>query len=280
MKLVQGLYHKQTKVFVQQADGLLADLSALGIHNMEDAIARMDDLRGLLGAAGALPQVNAEQVSYLPPVKNPGKIICVGMNYRKHIQEMGASVPDSPVLFAKYANAIMAHNQPLPVADISQMLDYEAELVIIIGKTCRNISQQEARSHCFGYTCGNDLSARDLQFTSSQWMLGKACDHFAPLGPTVVTADAINPDDLAITCHVNGHLRQEGNTGEMLFSPDYLVSYLSQYMTLSPGDLIFTGTPKGVGMAMPEENRKWLASGDVVEVDIEGIGTLTNQITD
>ena len=278
MKLAAVRVKGQEAVVVQGEGGLLYPLDSLGIRTMMQTIARMDDLPGLAENLKTYPAVSNKDIVFLPPVPRPEKIICVGLNYSLHIQETQAEVPVSPVLFSKFSNALAAHGTEVAVTSVTSKLDYEAELVVLIGKTCKEVSLEQARSHCFGFTCGNDLSARDLQFQTSQWLLGKACDHFAPTGPWVVTAKDINPDQLDITCRVNGHLRQSGNTRDMLFSVDYLISYLSRYMTLRPGDLVFTGTPSGVGMAMPEEDRKWLRAGDVVEVSIQGIGSLINTI--
>ena len=160
----------------------------------------------------------------------------------------------------------------------AKQFDYEAELVIVIGKTVENVSRENAMSHIFGYTIGNDLSARDLQFRTGQWLLGKTCDGFAPIGPYLVTADEVDSSNLEISCSVNGELRQQGNTKNMIFDCAHIVSYLSQHMTLRPGDIIFTGTPAGVILGYPEEQRNWLKSGDEVVISIEKIGSLKNKL--
>lgn len=222
-----------------------------------------------------LPEAEA---TYAPCVTNPEKIICVGLNYLDHADESKMEVPLSPVIFSKFNNALAAHNQEILLPQGAKQFDYEAELVIVIGKTAENVSSENAISHIFGYTIGNDLSARDLQFRTGQWLLGKTCDGFAPIGPYLVTADEVNPSNLEINCRVNGELKQQGNTKNMIFDCSYIVSYLSNYMTLKPGDIIFTGTPAGVILGYPEEQRNWLKSGDEVVISIEKIGSLKNKL--
>jgi len=217
-----------------------------------------------------------EHIIYAPCVVNPEKIICVGLNYLSHSKECNINVPTSPVIFSKFNNALGAHNQTIVLPKAAEKFDYEAELVIVIGKEAANISKDAALSYVFGYTIGNDLSARDLQFRTGQWLLGKTCDNFAPIGPYLVTADEIDPTNLEVSCKVNGVLRQFGSTSDMIFDCATIVSYLSQYMTLKPGDIIFTGTPSGVILGYPEEQQKWLKSGDEVIVSIENIGSLIN----
>lgn len=277
MKLLSVLHEGKQKLCLLDNQEGLRDLGPLGLFDMAQAIARAETLNSLTQKAGELPLVPSNEVSHLPVVSKPEKIICVGLNYKKHIEEVSAPTPEHPVIFAKYANALAAHEQEVARGACEKM-DYEAELVIVIGKTCRDVTVEQAPDYCFGYTCGNDFSARDLQLLTSQWTLGKTPDGFAPIGPVLVTADEINPDNLHISCAVNGQTRQAANTGDMLFRPFFLVSFLSRYMTLKPGDLIFTGTPSGVGQAMPEDNRNWLMPGDLVEVSIEGIGSLKNRI--
>lgn len=212
---------------------------------------------------------------FAPAVTHPEKIICIGLNYRSHIEET-ALVPkkDFPPVFPKYPNSLVGHNHPIHLPKQAEQFDYEAELVIVIGKRTHDVTPEQAKDHIFGYSIGNDFSARDLQFATGQWLLGKACDDFAPVGPFLVTADSIDPDHLDISCRVNGELRQQSNTKHMIFSSAEIVSYLSHYITLQPGDLIYSGTPSGVILGMEEKN--WLKSGDRMEVTIEHIGTLTN----
>lgn len=213
-----------------------------------------------------------------PCVPNPGKIVCVGLNYRKHAEETNAPVPEYPILFNKFNNALSAHGDAIAIPKTTQKVDYEAELAIVIGETAKHVSKAEALGHVFGYCNANDLSARDLQTRTPQWMLGKTCDGFAPLGPYLVTADEVgNPNELEIKTTVNGEVRQHSNTNDMIFRCDEIVSYVSQHFTLSPGDVILTGTPEGVVLGYPPEKQVYLQPGDVVTIEIEKLGMLTNR---
>ncbi|MGM9929157.1 MAG: fumarylacetoacetate hydrolase family protein [Bacillus sp. (in: firmicutes)] len=219
-----------------------------------------------------------ENIQFAPCVDKPEKIICVGLNYVNHAKESNMEIPDFPILFSKFNNALAAHRQVIAIPETAKQIDYEAEMVMVVGKEARNVTQEEALSCVFGYTVGNDVSARDFQFRTGQWLLGKTCDGFAPIGPYVVTADEIDPTNLRIECKINGQIKQSANTADMIFDCATLVSYISQHMTLKPGDLIFTGTPDGVILGEQENNRHWLKSGDVMEVTIEQIGTLKNEL--
>lgn len=220
----------------------------------------------------------SDELRLLPPVEAPGKILCVGLNYYDHRKECDEfpEAPKEPVLFSKFPNALAAHNEEIPLSPAACQYDYEAELVIVIGKTAKNVSRENAPDYIFGYTAGNDLSARDLQFRSGQWLIGKSMDKFAPIGPCLVTADELNANNLAISCKLNGETRQSANTSDMIFSPADIVAYASSLMTLEAGDIIFTGTPGGVILGMTSPDKQWIKAGDAVEVTIEGIGTLRN----
>jgi len=209
-------------------------------------------------------------------VPRPGKIICVGLNYRQHAMETGNPIPPVPVLFNKYNNALVGHRGriPLPVK-VSTKFDYEVELVLVIGRKARDVPEDKALSYVFGYANGNDFSARDLMRASSQLMLGKTCDGFAPLGPWVVTADQIpDPQKLKIATYVNGEVRQNSSTSDMIFSCAQIVSYCARHMTLLPGDIIYTGTPQGVILGYPPEKQVWLKPGDKVVTEVEKCGVL------
>jgi len=220
---------------------------------------------------------NEEEVSWGPCVTNPSKIICVGLNYRRHADETNAAYPETPILFNKYNNTLTGHLSDVKVPKLTEQLDYEVELGIVIGKKAKYISSDVALDHVFGYCTANDLSARDLQFTTNQWLLGKSCDDFSPVGPYLVTSDEVgNPNNLNLTTTVNGEVRQDSNTSDMIFQCDEIVSYISQHMTLEPGDLILTGTPEGVVLGLPKEEREYLKPGDRVTVEIEKLGELTN----
>ena len=213
-----------------------------------------------------------------PCVCAPGKILAVGLNYRRHAQETGAAFPETPVLFSKFNNSLAAACEPVPLPRVASQFDYEVELGVVIGRRASGVKVDDALDYVLGYCTANDLSARDLQFRTSQWLLGKSLDRFCPVGPYLVTRDDVpDPQGLALRTWVNGELRQDSNTLDMIFSVAEIVSYASQYMTLDPGDLIITGTPEGVILGMPEP-RAWLKPGDEVIVEVEGLGRLVTPL--
>jgi 2-keto-4-pentenoate hydratase/2-oxohepta-3-ene-1,7-dioic acid hydratase in catechol pathway len=215
----------------------------------------------------------------LPPVPDPQKIICVGLNYRDHAAETGAPIPREPVLFSKYATALVGHGDSIVLPAVSKEVDYEAELVLVVGKKGRHLREENALEHLAGYTIGHDVSARDWQLKKDgkQWLAGKTFDTFAPTGPVLVTRDEVHdPCALGIRLRLNGKTMQDSNTRQMIFTPAAVLAYVSQVVTLQPGDLIFTGTPPGVGVA--RKPPVYLKGGDVVEVEIEGLGVLRNPV--
>lgn len=216
----------------------------------------------------------------LAPIR-PDAILCIGLNYRKHAEETGSKLPEYPILFMKHPASLQNPFDPivLPRTLRSDRVDYEAELAVVIGRAARNVSRDEALDYVFGYTCANDVSARDWQKMAGggQWTRGKTFDSFCPLGPVLVTQDEIlNPSALQIQTRLNGELMQHSNTGDMIFDVPSLIAFLSASTTLTPGTVILTGTPEGVGMA--RDPRVWLQAGDEVSIEIEGIGTLTNPV--
>ena len=285
MKLVQFIRGGESRLGIRTERGIVdaaeaakrAAKRAAVPKTAEEAIAggraALDALRALAGNGEAIPE---ESVVYLPCLTRPEKILCIGLNYRSHTSETNENIPEYPVVFSKCANALAAHGQKVFLPDTAERYDYEAELVIVIGKEARKVPREDALSYVFGYAPGDDLSARDLQMRTGQWLIGKTCDGFAPVGPCIATADEVDPLSLGIECRVNGELRQSANTRDMIFDCPTIVSYISQYMTLKPGDLIFTGTPGGVILGMPKEKQRWLRAGDEVRVTIEALGTLTN----
>lgn len=223
--------------------------------------------------------LSEETMAYGPCVTHPNKIICVGLNYRKHAEETNAPIPQYPILFNKFNNTLTGHGHDIALPRVTKEVDYEAELVIVIGKQAKYVPKEEALDHVYGYCCVNDLSARDLQMRTQQWLLGKSCDDFSPLGPYLVTAEEVgNPNNLQISTTVNGKVRQNSNTADMIFHCDEIVSYISQHMTLYPGDIILTGTPEGVVLGDPVDKRVYLKDGDVVTISIEKLGSLTNRM--
>ncbi|HQE93048.1 MAG TPA: fumarylacetoacetate hydrolase family protein [Anaerolineae bacterium] len=208
-------------------------------------------------------------VTLLPPVC-PTKIICVGRNYVAHAAEHGAEVPAEPLLFLKPPSSVIGPGMNIVLPTLSQRVEHEAELALVIGKRCRNVAPEEAWDYVLGITCGNDVTARDLQYKDGQWTRGKSFDTFCPIGPWVVTGlRSADVADLGVVCRVNGEVRQTGRTSQMVFSPTTLMAYAARVMTLEPGDVFLTGTPAGVGPLTP---------GDEVEVEIEGIGILRNPV--
>ncbi|MCL6592693.1 MAG: fumarylacetoacetate hydrolase family protein [Alicyclobacillus sp.] len=239
--------------------------------------AGIERLRGLAAQARMDELYPEETLQFAPAVPAPGKILCVGTNYRRHAEESNLPIPEYPVYFSKYGNSLAAHRQDVSLPTCAHQFDYEVELVAVVGRRVRAVTAETALSAVFGYATGNDLSARDLQFRSSQWLFGKAIDGFAPLGPYLVTADEIpDPQQLRLRCWVNGELRQDSNTSDMIFSVAELISDLSQIMTLEPGDVVFTGTPEGVVLGMAK--KQWLQAGDEVVCEVEGVGRLVNRL--
>ena len=247
---------------------------------------RMQDLLALDGgvqSASAISPtadaVDGRSVRLLPPVPDPEKVICIGLNYADHAAETGAKVGDEPVVFCKFPTAIRGPGDPIELPAASSEVDYEAELVVVISREGRHIPREQAMSHVAGYMCGHDVSARDWQKhkPGGQWLLGKSFDSFAPTGPHLVTADEVpDPHNLPIQMRINGAVMQDSTTAQLIFRIDQLVSYLSQVCTLKAGDLIFTGTPPGVGAA--RKPPVFLKPGDVAEVSISGVGVLVNPV--
>ncbi|XP_017777216.1 PREDICTED: fumarylacetoacetate hydrolase domain-containing protein 2A isoform X2 [Nicrophorus vespilloides] len=222
--------------------------------------------------------VSPSEVKFLSPITRPDKVVCVGLNYTGHCDEQNKPYPKEPMFFNKFPSCIVGPNDEVKLPSISNSVDWEVELAVVIGKTAKDIRRDQAQNHIFGYTIAQDISARDWQKERNhgQYLLGKSMDTFCPLGPAVVTKEFINANDLKITSTLNGKVKQCGNTSELIFKVDFLVAYLSEIVTLYPGDVILTGTPSGVGMhRSPPE---YLKSGDVLESEIEGIGKMVNKI--
>jgi 2-keto-4-pentenoate hydratase/2-oxohepta-3-ene-1,7-dioic acid hydratase in catechol pathway len=237
--------------------------------------------RAKVEAAARSGEVSHDPASaeLLAPVPDPGKILCLGLNYRDHAEESGMAIPEEPVLFSKFPSALIGPGATIELPAASTQVDYEAELVWVIGRRGRDIPRDRAMEYVGGYTIGHDVSARDWQLNKPgrQWLAGKTFDTFAPIGPAVVTADEVpDPGSLGIRLRLNGETMQDSNTNQLIFHADEVIAYISQIFTLEPGDLIFTGTPPGVGMA--RKPPVWLKPGDVVEVEIDGLGVLKNPV--
>jgi len=221
--------------------------------------------------------VPSQDAYWFAPVPRPGKLICIGLNYRDHAAESNMTIPKQPVVFSKFSTAVIAPGEPVVLPSTSEQVDYEAELAVVIGRRAKDVSAARALDYVLGYTCFNDVSARDFQFADGQWQRGKSCDTFAPMGPTIVTADEVpNPHNLSIKLILNGQAMQDSNTDQLIFGIPELIEFLSQTMTLEPGDVIATGTPSGVGFA--RKPPVFLKSGDKMEVVIEKVGTLNNPV--
>jgi 2-keto-4-pentenoate hydratase/2-oxohepta-3-ene-1,7-dioic acid hydratase in catechol pathway len=278
---------------IRTARGIIdvaAAATALGVANaprtVEDVVAGRGDVGALpkiVSSAPASAVRSESSVQYGPLVSAPPKIICVGLNYSAHIAETGEKAPIAPNLFNKYNTTLNRHNGTIPVSGLpTKMFDYESELVFIIGKTAKNVSEADALNYIYGYTTGNDFTERDSQNRVSQWMTGKSPDHFAPLGPWLVTADQIpDPQSLQVQTFVNDEKtpRQDMNTKQMIFNCAKILSYTSQYVTLQPGDVFFTGTPSGVIVGYPKDKQVWLKPGDRVRTVISKLGELHFSLT-
>jgi 2-keto-4-pentenoate hydratase/2-oxohepta-3-ene-1,7-dioic acid hydratase in catechol pathway len=233
-------------------------------------------VKAALAGGSADLYVDESRVTFAPAIMRPEKIVCVGLNYARHARETNNPIPKLPILFNKFNNVLNTHNGTVKVSAVpAQGFDYEAELVIVMGRRASNVSEAEALSYVFGYATGNDFTARDLQQRSSQWMIGKTNDGFGPIGPYVVTSDLVgDPNQLKIECLVNGEVRQSSNTSDMVFNCAQIVSYTSKLFTLEPGDIIFTGTPEGVIAGYPKDKQVWLKPGDKLVTRIEKLGSL------
>lgn len=283
MRVAVGVWNREQKL-VSQRDGAWVDLRAADPtlpDSLEQVIKSVGlDIADRLGEAHRVgPKLSTQPEAWLPPIQHPNKILCVGKNYADHAREMAGEVPTEPVIFSKLSTTLIGHEVAIQLPRCSQQVDFEAELVVVIGRRGKEIAARDALNYIAGYTCGHDVSARDWQLKkpSGQWLLGKSFDTFAPLGPWMVTADELkDPSKRSIALRLNGRGMQSSNTEVLIFSIPILVEYISQVCTLEPGDLIFTGTPSGVGMARTPP--VFLKSGDCVEIEIEGIGVLRNPV--
>lgn len=257
-----GLLH--TDGSIRDLSGLIDDLS--GRHLYPDSLKRLAD-----ADIDALPVVEGNP-RLGPPIAGTGKFICIGLNYADHAAESGLAVPSEPVVFMKATSAICGANDPIIIPRGSQKTDWEVELAVVIGKPAKYVSEAEAMDHVAGYAVANDVSERAFQIErEGQWTKGKSCDNFGQIGPWLVTRDEVaDPQNLPMWLKVNGETMQDGSTSTMVYGVAYLVHYLSQFMTLHPGDVISTGTPPGVGMGMKPQ--RYLKAGDVVELGIKGLG--------
>ncbi|HBE72117.1 MAG TPA: hypothetical protein DDW52_28605 [Planctomycetaceae bacterium] len=249
-----------------------------GIHSLLDVISAWDECKESLGQIGDdEADFQLDEVRVDCPVPPTVKTLCIGLNYRDHALESGMEIPSEPVVFNKLPGALCSHESVVELPSCSEQVDYEAEMVIVIGRRAHGVTEETAEEHIFGYACGHDVSARDWQIgrPGGQWLLGKSFPGFAPLGPFVVPRSSVaDANNLSISLRLNGKVLQNSSTRQLIFNPVQLVAYLSQCMVLEPGDVIFTGTPPGVGMA--RNPKVFLQPGDVAEVEVEGLGVLRN----
>lgn len=278
MKLCNILVGGETHLAIETARGVV-DATAAGCGLTMDAVIAGADRAPLeaLAADAALPVVSAPV--YANVVDRVGKLVCVGLNYAEHARRTNHPLPDYPVLFSKFGDALAPAGAEIALPAWETTYDYEAELVIVIGKKAWGVSEEEALDHVFGYTCGNDLSCRDAQTRTAQWLIGKTMPGFGPCGPVIVTADEFDVRaPHVIRSYVNGKLRQDSLTDDMIFDCAKIVSYASHYIGLEPGDLIFTGTPSGVALEKRGDPDCWLKPGDTVDIEIGEIGVLRNTL--
>jgi 2-keto-4-pentenoate hydratase/2-oxohepta-3-ene-1,7-dioic acid hydratase in catechol pathway len=262
-------------------DGQAVGLRGAGFDNMLSVIAAgadgLDRIRRWMDNPPAGETVDLAKAKLAAPIPRPPKIICIGLNYRDHAEESKMAIPEVPTVFAKFPTAVIGHGRPIVLPKASARPDYEAEFAVVIGRGGRHIPEAKWRDHVFGYTMMNDVSARDFQMATSQWMMGKTFDTFAPIGPWIVTADEIeDPHALDISMVLSGDVMQHSNTSNLIFGVPKLIAYLSSVFTLEPGDIIATGTPAGVGFARTPP--RYLKPGDECRVRVEGIGELFNPV--
>ena len=276
---------------VKQSRGILDVAAAAALYKLPAPVDTDDLLQH--GKGGLLTRVVAaaadgparlylqeSAIQHAPLVTRPEKIIMMGFNYRRHAAETGTPIPANPILFNKFNNTLNHHGGTIPLPAVAKHFDYEVELVIVFGRECRNVSEADALDDVAGYCTGNDFSARDLQYLTSQFMIGKTFDGFAPLGPHLVTSDLVgDPNNLKLECRVNGEQRQDWNTNDMIFNCRQMISFASRMMTIKPGDIFFTGTPHGVILGKPKAEQVWLKAGDRVACSVEKLGELAFSLT-
>lgn len=256
------------------SDESLSASDVLGCFNLETDF--LEKAKAALSASKN-PVINRRAVEIVAPIPRPGKVICIGLNYRNHAEESGMPIPVSPIIFSKFVTCVVGANEPIVLPKGSEQVDYEAELAFVIGRKAKNVKREDAMNYVFGYTNFNDVSARDFQFADGQWQRGKSCDTFAPMGEFIATADEIaDPHDLRIQFRLNGETLQNSKTNELIFKIPELIEFLSASITLEPGDVVATGTPPGVGFA--RKPTVFLKKGDVAEVEIENLGVLSNPV--
>lgn len=274
MKLISYLHAGKPGFGIVKGQEVIALAGRTGEASLKESLVRMDSLRAF---ANETPDLRLDELTYAPPIPNPDKILCIGINYQKHLEETGREQPKRPMIFTRFANTLVGHGQPMICPRASVQLDYEGELAFVIGKKGRHISEADALSYVAGYACFNDGSVRDWQLHTSQFTPGKNFPGTGGFGPWLVTADEVPGIARAtLATRLNGQEVQRTSTDDLIFGVPALISYISEFTELVPGDVVITGTPSGVGAF--RKPPLWLKSGDVVEVEIEGIGVLRNPL--
>jgi 2-keto-4-pentenoate hydratase/2-oxohepta-3-ene-1,7-dioic acid hydratase in catechol pathway len=283
MKFVSFLHDGEVRAGVLDKDEIIL-LEGVGrhhAHSLSDLIKSSDNLSNLGQShlkRSDVTRIKASEVEFAPVIHNPGKVICLGLNYFDHAKEGGREKPTYPWFFMRAASSLMGHKENSILPKVSTHLDYEAELAVVIGKKCKHVSRDNALDYVFGYSCFNDISVRDYQKKTPQWTIGKNFDATGAFGPYLVTTDEIPAGGrgLRIQCRLNDEIVQDANTSDMIFHVEETIELISECMTLDPGDVIVMGTPAGVGFARTPQ--LWLKNGDLVEVDIEHVGVLSNRV--
>lgn len=278
MRLVTFTQSGSTRVGALNETGDIADLTAAGLPATMIGLLAGDGIDRARSAMAGAPVIPAAAAHIEAPVPRPGKVLAVGLNYRDHAEEANQPIPQRPIIFAKANTCIVGPGHPIYMPRHSRAVDWEAELCFIVGKTARYVKADEATAHIAGYTIGNDVSVRDWQFHAPTWMMGKSFDTHGTLGPAIVTPDELDPGNVSVRLYVNNDVKQDSNTSQLIFGVGEIMEYLSAGMTLEPGDVVYTGTPAGVGGT--RQPPQFLKPGDTVRIEIQDLGTLENPVTE
>ncbi len=279
MRLITFTHDDRTRIGAMRETGQVLDLTAADPElpaTMIDLIREPKAMERARNAAESAPEIALADVRLEAPVPRPSKVLAIGLNYRDHAEESGQPIPQRPIVFAKMPTCIVGPGYPVHMPRVSRAVDWEGELCFVIGREARYVKAADAGDYIAGYTIGNDISVRDWQFHSPTWMMGKSFDTHGPLGPAIVTADEFDPSSAGIRLYVNGDEKQKSDTNQLIFGVGEIVEYLSAGFTLEPGDVVYTGTPSGIGGA--KRPPEFLKAGDIVRVEIDGLGSLENPV--
>ena len=279
MRLITFTHDNRTRIGAMRETGQVLDLTAADPElpaTMIDLIREPKAMERARNAAESAPEIELADVRLEAPVPRPSKVLAIGLNYSDHAEESGQPIPQRPIVFAKMPTCIVGPGHPVHIPRVSRAVDWEGELCFVIGREARYVTAADAGDYIAGYTIGNDISVRDWQFHSPTWMMGKSFDTHGPLGPAIVTADEFEPSSAGIRLYVNGDEKQKSDTSQLIFGIGEIVEYLSAGFTLEPGDVVYTGTPSGIGGA--KRPPEFLKAGDIVRVEIDGLGSLENPV--